>query len=356
LGREKVRVLFLGDSAMRDFFKLARCHVGRCGPGVKASNVTRFFRFSSKIFHVRDKEAALSLAFTASYRLSQSVILELVYVQSRYIPADDPNIVQALCEESQVVLINWALWYRQAGPYYEESMNTALKVLSECSKSNDTIIVYINHPAQHFQSASGRYPPDDRSSKACVPRQNERMDQDIWTEGLRRNVLPGLDIRLISSPWENLTLASCPLPALAGSKERRLHWIPYMDVTQALHRYHKPKPGDCTHLLAIPEFGVPIYDGIYLAVLFETNAKKLTCLTRPPPAQFSTSLISGSVSHLEQTFSNFAALGGYDTRTDFNRDYVLAIQKRLVPIAMDFSKANAALEQKFANTTMQWGH
>jgi len=363
-GKPAVRILFLGDSTMKEIFQLARCHLGRC-EGVTASPVTHFMRFPTRISRVRDKSAAMALAYTAAYSLqpshgSPAVRVDVAYIQNRYVAADDAEMLRMLCEEADLLLINWALWYPGAGAYYASVMRPALAVLAACARDNGTVVVYANHPAQHFASPSGRFPPAAAGDKRCVPLADAAEDQDVWTRVLGQTVAPQLNLTLVPSAWEDVATASCPtaiaLAATTASSAARLHWVPYLDATQALHRFHKPKAGDCTHLLSLPEFGAPLFDGAFLAVLFETSLRARACARQPPAAMFQPMTARSDAATRAQVLANFGALGGYDTGVDFNREYVFALQKRLVPKTVDFSRDNAGLMARYENETKLYGH
>lgn len=162
-----------------------------------------------------------------------------------------------------------------------------MKVFEECLRKTNgaTTLFYANHPAQHFY---GRHPKGWYSATSnalmdtCLPTpKNLQKDEDFdgWTSVLRNlsDYNPQNTVKLFPPPWSKEELAYCPsLSDPTKLKSNFIYWLPYQSLTKDFHAYHK-MPGDCTHLISIPQFGTPLWDAMYWAVVRNNRLKTGKC-------------------------------------------------------------------------------
>ena len=258
------RILFMGDSTMEAMHAQAVCGMSSLATARPLPGSRSYVDFPSWNVVCHDPSTTDLETFTAMSTRAFSVrggdatssegVVQLDFVFSFRIPANDPEALRIMCEHYDVVLFNWGLHYPLEWRLYEAHWGAAAHALANCS----AVKLWLSHPAQHFGGAFGWWQPQFMSRHpACVPLSRtfphdrfpnassvvELADVDMRTHVARR-VLHRAGVRVVP-PWYLWP----PTPAgLAGVAARPsdVHFVPHFDFTAELHAFH-PKASDCTH-------------------------------------------------------------------------------------------------------------
>lgn len=172
-------------------------------------------------------------------------------------------------------MFNWGVHY--SNPFtdagYVRDVTPALSVLRNCSKSaSRTTIVYASQPAQHFNTSNGWF--ESFNDHACVPLRVTAEIGDGWGKVVRETIAKSLKMNFIPVPWEHRI---CPSKYLKDENVGNLFWIPYYDATESLWDYHRKSFSDCTHRAVYAEWGIPIWDGLFLAQYLNFKCEAKSC-------------------------------------------------------------------------------
>jgi hypothetical protein len=321
-----LRITFVGDSTMEDIYNWAKCHLSSLTKVRTVPNSAKLLKLPEGD-HPRT-EARWYRTVSFMIQTSTGEERKLVLVLARVDRILYEPISKVFCENSDLLALNIGL-HHQTPASYKLPMKITLEGLRDYCTKSKTILTLISHPAQHFaESDKGEYVGPSRHH--CIPHGNKIQTSDWRSTELVERLLPELEMSIIPSPWdtiannkacyraifhpiirhddnlfqngtrnETVTLPKriSTLPASA------LHYIPFFDTSASLWNWHLarfniglgPHPtrfvADCTHLLYVPSFGVPIWDGMFFAAFNDVSsilasssgAKKVDkCLTIPP--------------------------------------------------------------------------
>jgi len=315
--QSKVVLGFIGDSLVMEIFHFLLCHLSRI-PQVKAiSRKTMLFNTESNRTH---PFGILNFHFANFdiYTLSGTVIrLQLVNIRMNHAYVSHwMNFNPVICARFDFLFHGLGLHYNGKGEngnlpdnVYLEHFRAMHKSLAECSaNSRRTIIGYMSHSAQHFDSYLGWYRiSSPASSEPCKPIVNgsvsmaDKRTRWLMSEVLSSSSKPSFG-HLVPPPWESLNLDSLLATCTSTMNDTfspRVYFFPQFDITFELDMYHSSRRlrasdrilVDCTHFSYHPDHSVAFADALFWAVFRETNARNGICQARiPTRPQFSSAV------------------------------------------------------------------
>ena len=264
------RVMFVGDSLLRDIFKLSICSL----------SMTKSVRILSEFYRYELADFNGYIVGT-SFSINQSKSVNVTFVRKNKLGLELAKIIDTFCSSQDLFIIDQGL--HQADVESSVFVNSAVitfDTLDECRRRNPNTVVayYSNHPPHFPFIENGRYVSKEVCDKtegchcwdrSCPCRKvlTTAEEADVITYVFRTHALPRTknQLEFLPPPWDTMDFTCKRFKNESSSLISKIHWIPGFDLGFDLHEYHLGTQ-DCLHFILHPLLIEGIWEAIYFAV------------------------------------------------------------------------------------------
>jgi len=169
---------------------------------------------------------------------------------SHYRPYHDMEQHKKIGESSDVVMINYGLHYTSG---QNAKFNESLEALFKTFYNSDSLLMYRETGAQHFDTIGGEY-TTDKSKQKCVP----MIGRSEWRAKSFEDAANRTGFSVVDS-FQNRRKSADP------KRKREVAFLPFWNFTSKLHSV-KGSDADCTHFCYTPHLWNSMWRHIRIAL------------------------------------------------------------------------------------------